>query len=124
MATKQSLSKPNLSPVEAKIANFAKVPPQNIEAEQSVLGSLLIDKDAIVKVAEALKPDHFYRDQHAAIYSAILALYEKRLPADVVTLTDELKARGKYDFVGCASYLTTLVNSVPSSARVEHYMKI
>jgi replicative DNA helicase len=124
MATRQNFSKPNISPVEAKIAGHAKMPPQNIEAEQSVLGSLLIDKDAIVKIAESLKPDHFYRDQHAEIFNAILALYEKRLPADVVTLTDELKARGKYDFVGGASYLTTLVNSVPTSAHVEYYTSI
>lgn len=103
------------------VANNAKVPPQNVEAEQSVLGSLLIDKDAIVKIAESLKPEHFYREQHAEIFNAIIALYEKRLPADVVTLTDELKSRGKYDFVGGAGYLTTLVNSVPTSAHVEYY---
>lgn len=126
MANREATN-PNLTTVERTVsarASVAKIPPQNVEAEQSILGSLLIDKDAIVKIAESLKPDHFYREQHAEIYNAILALYEKRQPADVVTLTDELKARGKYDFVGGASYLTTLVNSVPTSAHVEYYTTI
>lgn len=105
-------------------SNKAKIPPQNTEAEQSVLGSLLIDKDAIVRVAEFLKPEHFYKEQHAVIYSAILALYEKRQPADLVTVTDELKRVDKYDFAGGTGYLTTLVNSVPTSAHIEHYANL
>ncbi|OGY22056.1 MAG: replicative DNA helicase, partial [Candidatus Woykebacteria bacterium GWA1_44_8] len=83
--------------------------------------SLLIDKDAVVKVAESLSPEHFYQERHAEIYRAVLALYEKRLPADLVTVTDELKRAGQYEPVGGAGYLTTLVNSVPTSAHVEHY---
>lgn len=101
-----------------------RTPPQNIEAEQSVLGALLIDKDAIVKVAEILRADHFYRDAHAEIYNAVLSLYEKREPADIVTVTDELKLRGTYDESGGAGYLTTLVNFVPTSAHIEHYARI
>lgn len=101
-----------------------KVPPQNLEAEQSILGALLIDKDAIVKIAGFLKPDHFYKPVHGEIFSAILALYEKRQPVDLVTLTDELKSMQKYDFVGGAGYLTTLVNIVPTSAHIEHYSQI
>lgn len=101
-----------------------KLPPQNIEAEQSVLGSLLIDKDAVVKIAEFLLPSHFYRESHAEIYNTILALYEKREPADIVTVTDELKLRGSYEQVGGAGYLTTLVNYVPTSAHIEHYARI
>lgn len=103
---------------------LAKIPPQNIEAEQSVLGSLLIDKDAIVRVAESLKPEHFYQEQHTTIYASILTLYEKRSPADLVTVTDELKRMDKYEFVGGSGYLTTLVNSVPTSAHVEHYANL
>lgn len=102
----------------------SKVPPQNLEAEQSVLGALLIDKDSIVKIAGFLKPDHFYKPIHGEIFSAILALYGKRQPVDLVTLTDELRSMQKYDFVGGAGYLTTLVNIVPTSAHIEHYSQI
>jgi replicative DNA helicase len=98
-----------------------RVPPQSIDAETGVLGSLLIDKDAVVKVAESLSPEDFYQERHAEIYRAILALYEKRLPADLVTVTEELKKTSQYEPVGGAGYLTTLVNSVPTSAHVEHY---
>lgn len=98
-----------------------KIPPQSIEAETGVLGSILIDKDAIVKVAEDLFAEHFYQERHAEIYRAILALYEKRIPADLVTLTEELKKSGKYDIVGGAGYLSSLVEKVPTSAHVEHY---
>lgn len=110
----------------AKVAESpgSKIPPQNIEAEQSVLGSLLIDKDAVVKVAEFLQPAHFYRDAHSEVYSAVLSLYEKKEPADIVTVTDELKLRGSYEMVGGAGYLTTLVNYVPTSAHIEHYARI
>lgn len=103
----------------------AKLPPQNIEAEQSLLGALLIDKDAIVQVCEFLHAGHFYRtEQHGAIYEAMQALFERREPIDLVTLTEELKKRGSYDKVGGSAYLTTLVNIVPTSAHVENYAKI
>ncbi|MCL5411696.1 MAG: replicative DNA helicase [Patescibacteria group bacterium] len=102
----------------------SRIPPQNVEAEQSILGALLIDQDAIVKVAEHLKSAHFYKEQHAEIYDAIISLYEKRLPVDLVTLTDELKSRKKFDFVGGSGYLTSLVNTVPTSAHIEHYASI
>src|SRR3990167_30621 len=110
--------------IKEKVKSDLRLPPQNLEAEASVLGALLIDKDAIVKVAESLKPEHFYTQIHAEIYRAILILYEKRQPADLVTVTDELKRTEKYDFVGGSSYLTSLVNSVPTSAHVEHYAQI
>ncbi len=102
----------------------AKIPPQNIEAEQSVLGSLLMDKDAIIKVADILRTDDFYREDHATIYGCILKLFEKRKPIDVVTLTDELEKDKKLKDVGGASYITTLVNSVPTSAHVTTYANI
>src|SRR3989338_3904152 len=101
-----------------------RIPPQNVEAEQAVLGSILIDKDAIVRVAQFLRPEHFYKALHLEIYNAILALFEKRQPIDLVTLTDELKLASKYEFIGGAGYLTTLVNVVPTSAHVEHYANI
>ena len=107
------------------MANLTKLPPQNIDAEQSLLGALLIDKDAIVRVSEILHPQNFYRsEQHGAIYSAIQGLFEKREPIDLVTLTEELKKKGDYDRVGGSAYLTNLVNIVPTSAHIEHYAKI
>ncbi len=102
-----------------------KLPPQNIEAEQSLLGALLIDKDAIVRISEILHPANFYRtEQHGPIYKAIQSLFEKREPIDLVTVTEELKRGGSYDKVGGSAYLTTLVNIVPTSAHIEHYAKI
>ncbi len=102
-----------------------KLPPQNIEAEQSLLGALLIDKDAIVSVAEILKTGDFYRsEQHGSIYSAILELFEKREPIDLVTVTEKLKKSGKLDKVGGSAYLTELVNMVPTAAHVDSYAKI
>lgn len=110
--------------VETKISFEGKVPPQNVEAEQSVLGSLLIDKDAIIKIAQDLKPEHFYREQHAEIYRAILTLFEKRQPADLVTVIDVLKKNNTLELAGGAGYLSGLVNSVPTSAHIEHYSAI
>lgn len=107
------------------MAQITKLPPQNIDAEQSLLGSLLIDKDAIVRISESLHPANFYRtEQHGPIYSAIQELFEKREPIDLVTVTEELKRKGFYDKIGGSAYLTTLVNVVPTSAHIEHYAKI
>lgn len=103
----------------------AKLPPQNIEAEQSLLGSLLIDKDAIAEVAETLRPGHFYKtDQHGLIYGAILELFEKREPIDLITVTERLKQTGSLDRVGGSAYLTQLVNMVPTSAHILSYCRI
>jgi len=101
-----------------------RLPPQNIEAEQSVLGSLLIDPDAIIKIGSFLRAEDFYREAHQIIYRAILALHERRLPADFVTVTDELVRQGQLDLVGGPAYLTSLINLVPTSVHVEHYGRI
>lgn len=107
------------------MAQVSKLPPQNIDAEQAVLGSMLIDKDAVVKVAEILHPAHFYRsEQHGRIYEAILKLFEKREPVDMVTVTEALKRNEALDLVGGSAYLASLVNIVPTSAHIEHYAKI
>lgn len=104
---------------------LAKLPPQNIEAEQSLLGALLIDKDAVVKISEYLLPTDFYRsEQHGQIYSAIVSLFEKREPIDLVTVTEKLKASKTLDLVGGSAYLAELVNMVPTSAHIESYAKI
>ncbi len=102
-----------------------KLPPQNIEAEQSLLGALLIDKDAIVAIGEVLQVRDFYKlEQHGSIYAAVLELFEKREPIDLVTVTEKLRQAGKIDKVGGSAYLAELVNMVPTAAHVESYAKI
>lgn len=101
-----------------------KLPPQNIEAEKSLLGSLLIDKDAIIKVADILKVEDFYRETHGQIYGAMLGLYDKKMPIDLITLTDILEKLKILEEVGGASYLATLANSVPTASHVVYYANI
>lgn len=101
-----------------------RVPPHNIDAEQSVLGSLMLDKDAIIKVADTLRTGDFYKPDHNDIYDAILALYEKREPIDALSLSNILEERGKLDRVGGSAYVTSLVNSVPTASNVSHYAKL
>ena len=101
-----------------------KTIPANPEAEEAVLGSLLIDPDAVIKIASFLEVDDFYREKNGWIYQAILDLHEKREPADFVTLVDELERRNILHEVGGAAYITALVNSVPSAVYVEHYAHI
>jgi replicative DNA helicase len=101
-----------------------RLPPQNIEAEQSVLGSLLIDPDAIVTVGSFLRPEDFYRETHGMIYAAIRALNERHIAADFVTVVDQLERSGELETVGGASYLSSLINAVPTSVHVEHYARI
>ncbi|MCD6519939.1 MAG: replicative DNA helicase [Anaerolineae bacterium] len=103
------------------MASVDRLPPQNLDAERSVLGSLLIDPDAIIKVGSFLRPEDFYNEAHQAIYRALLKLHEKRQPLDLVTVTDELERQGQLDFVGGAAYLTSLINAVPTSIHVEYY---
>ncbi len=102
----------------------AKLPPQNLEAEQSVLGALLIDREAISKVVEFLHPESFYREAHQWLYEAILNLFNKNEPVDLVTVTDELSRMGKLEAVGGRIYVADIINSVPTSANVEYYGRI
>ena len=101
-----------------------RLPPQNTEAEQSILGSLLIDPDAIIKVASFLRAEDFYRETHQSIYRAILALHERHQPADFVTVIDELERREQVELIGGPAYLTSLISMVPTSVHVEHYARI
>ena len=101
-----------------------KVPPQDLEAEKSVLGAILIDSSAMNIVAEFLKPEHFYRAEHQDIFSSMLLLFEKQQPIDVVTLSDQLKSDGILKKVGSKTYLSELINAVPTSAYIEHYGRI
>ncbi len=99
-------------------------PPQNSEAEASLLGALLIDSDAIVKIADIIGPQDFYEKRHERIYEAIQQLYEHHEAIDVLTLSDKLKNNGYLEMVGGASYLTELTNFVPTAAHVEQYAEI
>ncbi len=101
-----------------------KLPPQNIQAEESLLGALLIDKDAIVAVAEILKPDFFYKDIHQFIYQSILELYSERSPIDIVTVSTQLKKNKHLKDTGGTPYLTQLAQAVPTAAHIRQYAKI
>jgi len=101
-----------------------RLPPQNVEAEQSLLGSILIDPEAIVRVSSIVRPEDFYRDAHSILYGAALELHERRQPADFITLRDALEQRNQLELIGGTAYLTTLVNAVPTSAHAEFYAQI
>lgn len=98
--------------------------PQNVEAEQSVIGSMLIDKTSIAQAAEVLKAEDFYKDAHKIIYNAIMTLYQKDTAVDLITLAEYLKSSEKLEMVGGITYLTEIYNSVPSTANLSSYIKI
>ena len=106
------------------MAQGTQAPPNNVDAEASLLGAILIDTDAIVKIADQISVQDFYDQRHARIYEAILSLYEKRSPIDVLTLADQLKGTGFLDMVGGPAYLTELTNYVPTASHVEQYAEI
>jgi replicative DNA helicase len=101
-----------------------KMPPQNIEAEQSVLGGVLIENGAIHKVMEVLTPDDFYREAHQKIYNSLLDLSERDEPADLITLTNELRKRDQLDSIGGASYVASLIDTIPTAANIGYYARI
>ncbi len=101
-----------------------KVPPQSIEAEQSLLGSLLLDKDAIIKVADIITSEDFYKNTHQFIFQAMKELYEKREPIDILSLSNLLGEKSQLEIVGGRSYLTSLANAVPTASHVVNYAQI
>jgi len=101
-----------------------KIPPQNLEAEMAVLGSMLLDEDAISVASELLDKNSFYKDTHQKIFEAVLGLYNANKAVDLITLREVLKRDGILDEVGGVSYLTSLVNSVPTAANISHYVSI
>lgn len=104
--------------------SLERVPPQNLDAEQGVLGSMLLDRDAIARVVELIRPEDFYRDAHRRIYEAIADLFERGEPVDLITVTDRLRDKGQLDDVGGAGYVTSLLNAIPTAANVEYYARI
>ena len=103
---------------------LGRIPPQNVEAEQSVLGSMLLDKDIIPTITEILKNDDFYREDHKEIFEAIMDLFEKAEPIDLITVSERLKLRGTLDSIGGLEYLTNIATAVPTTANARHYAKI
>jgi replicative DNA helicase len=101
-----------------------RIPPQNIDAERSTLGSMLLDKEAIYNVIEILKPEDFYREAHRVIFEVVSHLNNKSEPVDIITVSEELKQRNMLDKVGGIAYLTSLANAVPTAANAGHYAKI
>ncbi len=104
--------------------SVAKIPPNDVEAEQAVLGSMLIDKDAVISAIEILRKDDFYREDNKAIFEAMINLYNRPEPIDIITVKDELSSIGKFDIVGGLEYLADLPEKVPTTANVDKYIKI
>jgi len=101
-----------------------KLPPQNIEAEQSILGAILIDNEALPKALEVLDPEDFYKQSHRKIFNVMIELFEKSEPIDLITLTDYLKRKDSLEAVGGLSYLSSMVNMVPTAANIKYHSKI
>lgn len=103
---------------------ISRIPPNDLQAEQAVLGAMLVDKDAVLTAIEILKPEDFYRNEHIEIYSAIIDLYEKNKVIDLLTLKEQLRLRGKYDVVNGFEYLASLTNPMYLISNMEYYAKI
>ena len=104
--------------------DVGRVPPQDLEAEKSIIGAILLDSDSVVSVAQSLRAEHFYKEAHQDIMRAIYSLYEKRDPIDLITLTAQLKKDGKLEKVGGGSYLSKLASGVPTTSHITQYSQI
>ncbi len=104
--------------------NLLKVPPQNLEAEASVLGGILLENDAIDRVLEIVTPDLFYRESHRKVFRAMMELCDRSEPVDLITLSEFLRAKGELEVVGGTAYLASLANLVPTAANIAHYARI
>ena len=104
--------------------DLGKIPPHDIEAEQAILGSMLIDKDAVINAIEVLKEEDFYREDNKTIYSAMLSLYARSEPIDIITVKSELTQIGKFETVGGLEYLASLPDKVPVVSNIENYIQI
>jgi replicative DNA helicase len=108
----------------SELTTLERVPPQNLDAEMAVLGSMLLEEEALIAAAELVDEQAFYKDAHRKLFAAMLALYKHNISVDLVTLTEELKRRNLLEDTGGASYLATLTSVVPTAANVEHYCRI
>ena len=108
--------------MENEVVN--KVMPNDLIAEQAVLGSMLVDKDAVIAAVELLIPEDFYREDNKEIYAAMMELYSVGKHIDMITLIDELRLRGTLEKVGDMQYISTLIDNVPTTSNIENYVKI
>ncbi len=113
-----------MEPHNQQPSSSYRVPPQNLEAEQCVLGSILLQQGVLVKAVELLTPEDFYRESHKNIYSSMLGLFDKNEPQDLITVTNHLKNSGKLDEIGGPAYLATLTDVVPLASNIAYYAKI
>lgn len=113
-----------MDPRDNQLPAGAKIPPQNIDAEVSLLGSILIEDEVISEIADRIQPDDFYEKRHGTIYEAMRQLFEKHKPVDLLTLSNALNNTGDLEMTGGSSYLTELTNAVPTAAHAEHYADI
>lgn len=104
--------------------DIGRIPPHSVESEQSILGSILLDKEAIITVTETIKPEDFYKEAHKIIYECMMKLNNKNEPIDLITLTEELKKQGHLEDVGGISYITSLSTIVPTTSNVKYYADI
>src|SRR3989339_1421403 len=107
-----------------RLMGVERLPPQNVEAEQSLLGSILIDQDAMLKIGDITHPEDFYRDSHRIMFDCLLDLYERHEPIDFLTVGNRLEEKSKLQHVGGRAYLVELSNAVPTSAHIAHYAQI
>jgi replicative DNA helicase len=105
-------------------SGLGKLPPQAVDLEESVLGALLIQSHALLQIIDRLKPEHFYKDNHQKIYSAVVSLFSKNNPVDILTVTAQLRKQGELDMIGGAYYITELTSRVASSVNIEYHATI
>lgn len=111
-------------PAPSPYSGLGKLPPQATDVEEAVLGALMLEKDALIQVADILKPEVFYRDNHQKIYAAIRVLFEQTKPVDILTVTAQLRTQGELEMIGGAYYITELTNRVASAANIEYHCRI
>ena len=121
--TKTSRSETDIN-LNELLKDGARIPPRNLDAERALLGSLMLDKDAIIKVSDTLTPEQFYDGKHGVIYHAIVQLFQESTPADLVTLSNLLEANNQLEKIGGSGYIADLINAVPTAANIEHYAGI
>ncbi len=109
---------------DKKTTPAGKIPPQSLDAEMSLLGAVLIDEEVLADISDTVHSDDFYDKRHALIFAAMIRLYERHRPVDLLTLTEELKKKDEFSTVGGSSYLTELTNYVPTAAHAEAYAEI
>ena len=109
---------------EKSKSNVLNLQPQSLEAEQAVLGSMLISKEAVSKVLQWITTEHFYKDAHGKIFATMISLFNENEPVDTISVIDQLKKNKEIERVGGAYYITGLVEAVPTAANVESYAKI